>query len=430
MKKISIGCLLLFALSVNVKAQDYKKVRQAILISQVPGGEAKLEEAKTELDKVAADPKAAENAETHLLRAEINGMIVGNETLRAKYPNADVEGLQALKKYLQLQPGEEKLKEDKYAGINQIYSAMFNAGVKSYNDKDWDNAFNKFKDVAELGDMFVARKWSNSSFDTTSYLYAGATAQNAKKQEEAAKYYGVIAEHKVVGKDYESIYDFLVKYYLGKNDQANFTKYLALSKTAYPENKLWNDLEFANMTDNSPIEDVVKKYEAGDASKALTATDYLDYGDYFINNKKIKELEPANRVDYTNRAMASFAKAAELEPTNGIAAYNAGVAAYNLFEDASDKRMAIKGVTPAIKAKQAEADKVVDAAADKSIEWLEKSYKTMDAKAEKSSIEKNSTKSSAKLLSVLFSYKKDRSKGKAAEYDKNDAKFKFYDTKY
>jgi hypothetical protein len=284
--------------------------------------------------------------------------------------------------------------------------------------------------VAELGDVFVTRKWSNSSFDTTSYLYAGVTAQNAKKQEEAAKYYGVIAEHKVVGKDYESIYDFLVKYYLNNNNQEQFKKYLALAKEAYPTNTLWNDLEFLNMTDNSSIEDVVKRYDEGDAAKTFKAANYVDFGDYFINNKKIKELDASKRVEYTNKSFNAFAKAAELEPTNGIYSYNAGIAAYNMFEEASDKRIAIKGTTPAIKAKQAEADKVVDAAADRAIEHLERSYKTLAAKTDQSKIEKTSTSQAAKILSVLYSYKKERSKGKAADYDKYDAKFKFYDTKY
>jgi len=424
MKRITIGFLLLIVIGTAAKAQDFKKVRSNLLLSQVgtTGGQ-KLEDAKTELDKALADPKSQSNAEAYLLKAEVYGSISSNPALKEKYPNADLEGLQALKKYLELEPAETKLKEDKYNGVNGIYGSLFASGVKEYNAKNWDSAYSKFKYVAELGDLFTSRKWSSSSFDTTSYLYAGVTAQNAKKNEEAARYYGRIAENKVKGPDYEGIYDFLVKYYLNNNNQAEFAKYLALAKEAYPENKAWNDLEFANTTDNAPIEDMVKKFETADAAKSLTASNYLDYGDYFINNKKIKDLEPAKKNEYTNKAYYSFSKASELDTANGIASYNAGVAAYTMFEDARDARVKIKGTTPDIKAKQSQADKLADAAADKSLQSLEKSFATLSSKANRSNIERNCLSKSTDLLYNLYEYKKDRSRGTSPkDYDKFDAK--------
>jgi len=430
MKRITIGFLLLVVMTTAAKAQDFKKVRSNLLLSQVGNaGAPKLEDAKNELDKALADPKAASNPEAHLLKAEVYGSIAGNPALKEKYPNADLEGLEALKKYLELEPNEAKLKEDKYAGINGIYGSLFASGVKAYNAKSWDSAYDKFKYVAELGDMFTSRKWSSSSFDTTSYLYAGVTAQNAKKNEEAAKYYSKIAENKIKGPDYEGIYDFLVKYYLNNNKQAEFQKYLALAKEAYPENKSWNDLEFANTTDNASVEDVVKKFETADAAKSLTVSNYLDYGDYFINNKKIKDLEADKKGEYINKAYYSFSKASEMDTANGIASYNAGVAAYTMFEDARDARVKIKGTTADIKTKQAQADKVADAAADKSIQSLEKSFATLSSKATRSNIEKNCLGKSTDLLFNLYEYKKDRSRGTSPkDYDKYDAKSKFYDS--
>lgn len=431
MKKITIGLMILLAIGLEVKAQDYKKVRAALMLAQVPGnaGQTKLEEAKAELDKVLADPKAAGNAETYLLKTEIYGTIAANEALKAKYPSADAEALQALKKYLELEPNEAKIKEDRYMGVNSAYGSLFSAGVKYYNEKNWDSAFAKFKDVVELGDILTTRKWTASAFDTTSYLYAGVTAQNAKKNEEAAKYYGKIAERKIAGKDYEGIYDFLTKYYLNNNNQAEFKKYIALAKEAYPNNPLWSDLEFSNTTDNAPIEDMVKKFEEADAAKTINAKSYLDYGDYFINNKKIKELDPSQKAQYTNKAFYAFSKAAELDTANGLSSYNAGVSAYTLFEDASDSARKIKGTTAAIKTKRAAADKLADSAADKSILWLEKSYNTLAAKSNRTNTEKNVVGKAADLLYNLYTYKRDRSKVlNPKNYDKYDVKSKFYDS--
>jgi hypothetical protein len=431
MKRITIGFFLLAVIGTTVKAQDFKKVKNAFLLTQMgAANDQKLEEAKNELDKIMADPKAQASIDGNLLKAEIYGAIAANNNLKAKYPTADLEGYEALKKYLELEPAETKLKEDKYAGINSIYGSLFSAGVTDYNAKNWDSAFNKFKVVAELGDMFTSRKWSSSQFDTTSNLYAGVTAQNAKKNDEAAKYYGKIAERKIVGTDYEGIYDFLVKHYLNTNNQSEFAKYLALAKEAYPKNPIWNDLAFANTTDNASTEDVVKKFETDDAAKSMTASNYLDYGDYFLNNKKIKEItDPAKKAEYTNKAYYSFSKAAELDTANGVASYNAGVTAYTMFEDARENRIKIKGTTADIKTKQAAADKIADAAADKSIVSLEKSFATLSTKANRSNIERNVLSKSTDLLYNLYEYKKDRSRGtNPKDYDKYDAKSKYYDS--
>lgn len=431
MKKITISFFILIAIGAGVKAQDYKKVRDALVLAQVPGsaGQSKLEDAKAQLDKVLADPKANGKAETYLLQTEVLGTIAGNDALKAKYPTADAEALQALKKYLQLEPNEAKIKEDRYAGVNSAYSSLFSAGVKYYNQKNWDSSFAKFKDVVELGDILTARKWTTSAFDTTSYLYAGVTAQNAKKNDEAAKYYGRIAERKIGGKDYVGIYDFLTKYYLNANKQPEFKKYLAIAKEVYPNNTTWNDLEFANTTDNAALEDMVKKFQDADAAKTIDAKGYLDYGDYFINNKKIKDLDPAQRAPYTEKAFYAFSKAADLDTANGLSSYNAGVAAYSLFEDASDSARKIKGVTAAIKSKRAAADKHADSAANRSITWLEKSYNTLAGKATRTGTEKNVVGKSADILYNLYAYKRDRSKAlNPKDYDKYDAKVKYYDS--
>lgn len=431
MKKITIGVMLFVASSIIAEAQDYKKVREAFTLAQAPGnaGQSKLEDAKAQLDKVLADPKAAGKAETYLLQAEILGTIAGNEALKTKYPGADMEAFQSLKKYLELEPTEAKIKEDRYAGVNQAYGSLFSSGVKFYNDKKWDSSFNRFKNVVEMSDILTARKWTTSPFDTTAYLYAGVTAQNANKSEEAAKYYSKIADLKIGGKDYEGIYDFVTKYYLNSNNQPQFKKYLALAKEVYPQNTLWNDLEFSNTSDNAPLEDMAKKFTDADAAKTLDAKSYLDYGDYFINNKKIKDLDPSQRSQYTNKAFYSFSKAADLDTANGLSSYNAGIAAYSLYEDASDSARKIKGVTAAIKAKRAEADKGADSAADKSITWLEKSYNTLASKTSRTNTEKNVVGKTADILYNLYTYKRERTKAlNPKNYDKYDAKVKYYDS--
>jgi len=430
MKKLAIGSLLLFAIATGVNAQDFKKVRSALILSQMKGGESKIEEAKTEYDKASADPKAQGKAETYLLKAEIYGTIAGDETLRAKYPNAGTEALEALKKYLELEPSGEKYKEDNYMGVNGIYTSFFNAGVKDYNAKSWETAFNNFKQLVDISDIMIKNKWTTVTFDTTGYLYAGITAQNAKKEDEAVKYYQRIADMKLKGSDYEHIYVFLPQYYTGKKDETNFAKYVAIGKAVYPEKTFWGDMEFEYNTANLSLDEMAKRFDEQVAANKLTATSAMDFGNFFFNDKRIKELKPDEKKQYTDRAAKAFAKAYELDPNNALAAYNVAVTNYVIWEDAADAASAIKGVTPEIKSKRAAADKVAIAASDNAIAALEKAYQQLTAKAEKTNVEKNSQKTAAKFLAVLYSWRRDKAKGKAAEYDAFDKKFQFYDKQY
>jgi hypothetical protein len=262
------------------------------------------------------------------------------------------------------------------------------------------------------------------------HLYAGITSQNAKLEDEAVKYYTQLADRKVSGPDYQHIYVFLPTYFSGKKDEAQFKKYIALGKEVHPEKTFWNDLAFEFTTANSSLTELVKKYDEADAAGKMTATEYFDYANLFITDKRVKELPAAEKSKYLQKSFQAFAKSSELDASNGLAAFNAGVTHYSMWEELMDAARAIKGTTPDIKAKRAQADKLADASADKTIEWLEKAYSKLEAKANKDKAEATSLKNSAKFLANLYLYRRDRSKGNDAMYDKFDKKFKFYDTKY
>lgn len=431
MKKITLAIGLLFFAFGGIIAQDMKKAKTAVTLSQLPGaGADKLELAKVEVDKLVADPKGANNAEAWLMKSQVYGMIAGNETLKAHNPNAAVDALAALQRYLQLEPEAKKIAEQGFAGLNDIYKSFFDQGVKHYNTKSWSEAFAQFKNLVVVGDLMIDKKWTNTQFDTTAYLFAGVAAQNAGEEETATKYYKELANRKVVGADYEHIYAFLSNYYSTKRNDEEFKKYLALSRELYPEKKYWADMEFDYNTGTITANEVLAQYQTGDSLKQFTPSQYFDYGNYFVSDKKIRELSEADKLKFLEKSAEAFAKSVELDSTNNLAYYNAGVTTYSLWEDAYDKARNIKGVTADIKARRAQADKRADAAADKSIAWLEKAFAKFEAQAEKSKMEENSFKTSARFLASLYEYKRERSKGNDANFDKYDKKFKFYDTKY
>src|ERR687890_240695 len=63
--------------------------------------------------------------------------------------------------------------------------------------------------------------WTNNVvLDTTTTLYAGISAEKANKLDEAAVYYGKIAEKKATGEGFIEIYKWLADHYKQKGDVA------------------------------------------------------------------------------------------------------------------------------------------------------------------------------------------------------------------
>lgn len=430
MKKITIGLLLLFAINILAEAQDTKKIRTMLVLADLPNSpKQRLIDVKVELDKLLADPKSQNNADVMALKAEVYGLIAGNDSLKARYPTANEEAFDALKKYLALEPTEKIYKDDGLRGLSPMYASLFNSGIQLYNAKSWDSALTFFKQVIDLSSIGISRKWFTTSFDTTAHLYAGVMAQNAKKDDDAAKYYGELASRKIKGKDYEGIYEFMTKYYLNQKNEAEFNKSIALAKEVYPENTMWNDLEFYYQSKNAEPADMLKKFTADDAANKLTSVNYFDYGNTFVNDKRIKDYDAAKRDEYIDKAVYAFEKSYEKDTTNALSSYNAGVTLYSQWQDLVDAARLIKGTTPDVKAKRAVADKVADAAADKSIPWMEKAFWSLLTKKDKSNLEKGCLSKSTDLLYNVYAYKQDRSRGvNPKDYDKFEAKAKFFDS--
>src|SRR5215510_7786964 len=72
----------------------------------------KFEDAKKEVDKLMADPKAADKDETFLWKFKVYSELFADSTLKSKYPDASKEAFDALKKYSEKEPALTKLKED------------------------------------------------------------------------------------------------------------------------------------------------------------------------------------------------------------------------------------------------------------------------------------------------------------------------------
>ena len=463
MKKILL--VLILAIAANcVSAQDFKKVKIAV-------GILKWEDAKTEVDKLANDPKAKDKAEFYYYQAKIYAALFKDAALRAKYPNASEVAASALEKYASLDAGFAKIKE--LGGVEpyfDMYATYFQSGVNVFNEKNWVAAAENFVKAIKYIDVIIQNKWAASptlTMDTTALLYAGYAYQNANKMDDAAKFYGRLADSKVNEAIYLDLYRFLVQHYTKINNEASFFKYLALGKEVYPK-EVWDDYEVDFIDTNYDLAKKTSSYDTEDAAGKLTDKKYLQFGDLFVNVKnKEKDLDSATQVKYTLKAADAFKKAFQLNNANAAAIFNVGVIYYNIFGEYDDqvsaniralraistaneeefaaKKAAAK--TPQAKAavNKASADKLAAAQAplkqlnasidvevqkniDISIDALEKAYLALKDKTDRSKRDNNLLNNCARYLTNLYEVKRNKFRGKDPQkFDMYEAKYKEFD---
>ncbi|HEX3024693.1 MAG TPA: hypothetical protein VHP12_05740, partial [Chitinophagaceae bacterium] len=431
MKKLLL--LAAFAsLSFFVKAQDFKKVQTASILGQT-------ELAKTEIDKFASDTKALAKPDFWMWKAKVYAAVYADEKLREKYPSSEVAASEAFQKYVSMDSTMKSMKENNgYDAAFDIYKPSFNQGIKSFNSKKWESSLYYFKYSVEYYDIIYKNKWSSLTmpFDTASILYAGYSAQNAIKINDAVKFYKRLVDNHVAGEANLDIYRYILIASSDKKDSADFYKYYAISQQTYPKEN-WYEYELDFIRKKYDLAGKTSLYAREDAAGTLSATKYLYFGDMFVNlSKEEKEgLDSAKISAYQAKGRDAFKKAFLLDQTNSIAAFNAGVIYYNDYNTYDDRVRGLikvlrdinsqkvvekdakkkaaqeakfKLLTDPVKASMSSLEEPMLASVDSAINWLEKSFIVLKDKHPKDRFEKSSYVKSVDFLANLYAYKRDK----------------------
>jgi hypothetical protein len=451
MKKILLIALLGFTLISN--AQDFKKISNLVLLKQI-------EQAKVELDKIMSDPKVQSKPDGWFWKTKIYAFFYNDSILSLKYPKSEVTADEAFKKYVSLDPSLKLLKAPENMGQDALfymYSQSFNNGIVTFTAKKWDSAFYYFSLAVDYSDVIFQNKFSknqNQAFDTTSILYAGYSAQNAQKSSGAVKNFDRLITNNISGQSYIDIYRYCLINSIDNKDSISFYKYLNFSKSKFPKED-WEDYELSYFNKNYTSAQKSELYDKEDATGGMSAKKYLQYGETFDNmSREGKETSDSIKTKYLLKAADAFKKAFNLSP-DGLTAFNAGIMYYNIFGIYDDKvsqyRRALqelnsdrvvekdpkkkavsdakfKAQSDSLKAQRSNLEKPMADAADSSIFWLEKEFAILKDKSDKSREEKNCLNKSVDYLANVYSYKREKSRGKDPKaYDTYDAKFKTYD---
>lgn len=415
MKRIMIASLLV-ASSVGLFAQATNKAKDLLKAK-------KVEEAKAEIDKVATNEKNAKDGETWYVKSKVYGELANDSTLKSKYPDARDESFEAIKKYASVDDKKLiSLTLDNYKPVMDAYQGYFKTGATYYNSNNFADAYTNFKKCLEVSEYMNEKGWSNLKLDTTVVLYTGISAEKTNKKDEAALYYGKLADAKVSSEGMAEIYKWLADYYNTKKDAANASKYIELGKGLFPKDAFWSSMELDIAREKGDKNELFTKYEdiiTKDPSNYLYAYNYgIEL--YKEAYKADTAARPANSKELIAKAETNLKKALELKPDYPAANLVMGQILYNQGVDLNAKAKLIK--LPASGKMKPEDQKMKDDMKaqmmkkfDESVPYFEKVEQVLGGQGKLKMEEKSNLKDAYDLLITIYDQKGLKDKVKVYE---------------
>ena len=356
----------LFAQSLD-KAKEYAKA-----------GKPKLQDAKTEIDKVLAVEKNQKNGEAWYTKLKIYNAIAADSALSKQYPDARDQAFAALKTYTAVD--DKKLlflQMDGYKPVNEIYQGYFQVGANDYNTGKYADALQNFSGALQTSAFMNEKGWTTLKLDTTSTLYAGISAEKANKRDSAAIYYGKLAEAKIAvinNSNMVEIYKWLVDYYNQKKDEANTKKFLILGEEEFPDDLFWPSTELDNLRAAGNKDSLFAKYDSIVVHFPKNHLFFFNFGLelYQYASDTSSGHRPANADTLIGKAIVMLNKCLELQPDYPQAALILGQIYYNAGVDLQASTKKIPGKAPEDIKKRADLRIAAGKKFDEAIPYFEK----------------------------------------------------------
>ena len=407
MKKMVLTALLA-AVGFLSQAQKIEKAKDLL-------SKKKLTEAKTEIDAVLAVEKNKTSADAWYQKAKIYGAIAGDSSLKGTVPDARNTAFEAMKTYLDLESKEKdaakrniQLTLDNNAPLIELYTGYSKDAASFYNASNYNDAFVNFKNSLAIFDLMSARNIIPIKLDTTTTLYAGISAEKAQKPDDAAIYYGKIAEAKAKGDGFVEIYKWLADYYRRKDDVTNASKFSSLGREVYPADQFWTGFELDMAREKGNKDDLFKKYEQVIKENPDNFLFLFNYGVelYQTGYDPDASKRPSNSKDLINKAIEVMSKTLEKKPDYANANMVLGQIFYNQGVEINNEN---KNIRPAGNVKltpdqlKKKEDLRVETAKkfDQALPYLVKVDELLDSQGKLKMEDKDNLKNALDLLIII-----------------------------
>ncbi|MBT9392310.1 hypothetical protein KLP40_03970 [Hymenobacter sp. NST-14] len=292
---------LVAAAALHTASAQNSAVTNAILYQR----QGTLDKARVEIDKAAMNEKTQGKAKTWYTRGEIYEGIVASPIYGKSLPvmEGTKTAFESYSKALSLDGKDGEFGKQAAAKLDGLYGLALNAGVESYNSKDFAKAIDSYRMAQEIRPQ-----------DTTAYLYAAYAAEANQDFGGAKEMYGKLQG---IGYKTPQMYGRLLQIARQEKDDAAAMKVVQDALVAYPTNKGFMLEELNMYLSAGRGKEALEKIDRAIAADPTNANLYAVKGGILDQDK-----QPA-------LALAAYKKAVEVEPANFEANFNLGIYNYN-----------------------------------------------------------------------------------------------------
>lgn len=417
MKKNVLFLIMVFG-ALAGRGQSLDDVKKFIILTQ-------YDKARPEIDKYLSDPKNAAKADGWYYKA----FTYSNLARKADKPLAESKALNqaaydAIKKYMELDSKAPLTTEENNSTIYNLYYSYYDLGVKTYNEKNFQESYDLFKSTLDVHDYVYSHNLNGpnglkfSAHDTDIVWNLAVLGNELKKKDEVIEYYKKIADQDLGDDKYAEAYDELVKKYKREDNKELFAKYMDRAKKHYPTDPYWEAVEIEFAVKGLEGEDLFKAYETLSSSHPNSYMVFFNYGyelDKFIYSADAKGKDISA---YKKKIPELFKKAISINST-----VDANMLLTNFYYNASydilDEANKIKSTKPEDIKKKNELLALSKSTASECIPFGETTIKLLAELKEYKSSDKVNYKQMLDILATV--YKQNGNAAKAAEYEKKKA---------
>lgn len=389
-------------------------------------GKMQYREAKAGIDKYLSNPKKANDAEAYYYKGRIYNSLSHDSTVaQAEQYTLKGEAFEAFKKNQQLDSKDVYLQLETHTSFLDLYYGYYDLGARSYNTKNFQGAIDAFKKAIELENFILDKKYeyqqtSLNRLDTSLVLNIAACAIQQKNEELAIEFYKKLTDANISGADFKEVYQYIVDYYVKKDDQKSLDEILAKAKKMYPNDEYWMDAEIRISSKSGDKNVLYAKYEKLIAENPSSFVLPYNYAVEMYNSLYGKDASNAGDAAMGEKLTATIKKAIanedKAEITSTMLMCNH---LYNMSADLVNNSNMIKGAKPEDVKKRNDMKAVANKSMDECIVFSEMALKYYEAIPSKTAIQKANYKIVLGYLADIYGLKKNPAK--AAEYEKKNA---------
>ena len=395
------------ASALTMHAQNLEDVQKEI-------SKGKYDEAQVKIDKLLSESKGQKNANAWYTK----GIVYYNLGIDSTRTDKDYkqESYDAFKKYYEMDQKNVTGTLEQNARLFQLYDAFYNAGIRNFNNKEFETSYKNFKNAWDVEKYILGKGFTYSginlpALDTNLILNTAAAASKANLQDSAMALYQVLADAKLSGEAYMEIYQLLIDHYGKKGDAANQAKYLALGKELYPKSEVWYEVELGPLREDKPK--LFAKYEElvdkNPSSYYLTYNYAVELYNYLYAGEN---KNPADASTYKPKVEDAINTAIKAESTPDANLLMVRYLSEQIYL-AEDSSRAVKGTTAADAQKRKTYNGRANALWDKMAPYAEAAFNGYAGKAELKGYEKGNLKFVSNVLIDYYNMKKQLDKAKA-----------------